>query len=614
MTVRHRIAFLAAVAVLVTACSGAHHPRLGTEDHSTSPSATPSATGSAPAAGAVQPGADATSRVGLAGLLPADRQAVWDPGLNPVGGIPDRKQVCATVQPSGRDDTAAIQAALDRCPPNHVVQLEAGRFTISGEGLYMTRSGVTLRGRGWHTWLVKTPGSNYPVISVGIHWYHYTQPVELAADALQGARSISLVRDPGLRPGEIVTVDEKTDPDLSVWNPDNSPPGNESRGWFGEDDRPIGQVMEVKAVRGASVSFTTPLHVGLLTKHDAHLVRLSHDDGGPVAPTVRYAGIEDLHVSGGEGGDGGGNIHLFATAYSWVKNVESDQSKGSSVNLDGAFRCVLRDSYLHSTLDPNPGGGGYGIALDNYAADNLIENNISWNFNKVMVMRTTGGGNVIGYNYMDDGWGAGYRSIVEVGLNASHMTTPHHELFEGNQSFNFDSDSVWGNSIYITAFRNDLTAQRRSTPPLQLTDDGNRRAIGLTTGHWWYSFIGNVLGSAGQRPGPGRSFVYQQTSFDRDDQVPMWKLGYNGTDGSAPQDPKVAQTTIRYANYDYVTNTTQWGDQQARTLPPSLYLTSKPAFFANQPWPWVTPDNPTSKLTTLPARQRFDAIHTSAHH
>lgn len=158
---------------------------------------------------------------------------------------------------------------------------------------------------------------------------------------------------------------------------------------------------------------------------------------------VQYSGIEDLYVAGGEGGDGGGNIHLFATAYGWVRNVESDASLGGSVVFTGTFRSVLRDSYLHSTKEPNPGGGGYGIVLNNYAADNLIENNISWNFNKVIAMRTTGGLNVIGYNYLEDGWGAGYPNIPEVGLNASHMTTPHHELFEGNQSWNFGGDSVW---------------------------------------------------------------------------------------------------------------------------------------------------------------------------
>jgi hypothetical protein len=550
--------------------------------------------------------------VDLTGLLPPDRRAVWDPGLNPVGGIPVRTQVCATLSPSGLDDTAAIQGALDHCPPDHVVQLEAGDFTISGQGLYMTRSGVTLRGRGWKTRLIKKHGSDYPVISVGIHWYHYTEPVKLAADAPQGATNVTLARDPGLNVGEIVTVDEKTDRGLTIWNPENSPPGSPSRGWFGQYDRPIGQVMEVRAVDGASVTFTTPLHIRLLTKSDAQLVRLSKDEGGAVVPAVRFAGIEDLRVSGGEGGDGGGNIHFFATAYSWAKNVESDKSAGSSVNLEGTFRCVLRDSYLHSTVDPNPGGTGYGIAVDNYAADNLVENNISWNFNKVMVMRTTGGGNVMGYNYMEDGYGAGYPTIVEVGLNASHMTTPHDELFEGNQSFNFDSDSVWGNSIYITVFRNDLTGKRRSSPPLKLTDEQNRRAIGLTMWSWWYSFIGNVLGSAGQSPGPGKSFVYEENTFDRDDEVPMWKLGYNGADGSAPQDATVVNSVIRYGNYDYVTNAIHWDGYNPRELPPSLYMTSKPAFFGDQPWPWVTPENPTTRVATLPAEARFDAIQASS--
>ena len=485
-----------------------------------------------------------------------------------------------------------------------------GRLHDLGSGPVHDPLGITLRGRGWKTRLIKKPGSNYPVISLGIHWYKYTEPVPLAADAAQGATTVTLASDPGLVAGEIVTVDEETDPHLTWWNPVRSPPGSPSRGWDGEYDRPIGQVMEVKAVHGTTVSFTTPLHLGLLTRYGAHLVRLSHDEGGAVVPAVRYSGIEDLRVSGGEGGDGGGNIHLFAAAYSWVKDVESDQSKGSSVNLDGTFRCVLRDSYLHSTVDPNPGGGGYGIALDNYAADNLVEDNISWNFNKVMVMRRTGGGNVIGYNYMEDGWGAGYPAIVEDGLNASHMTTSHDELFEGNQSFNFDADSVWGNSIYITAFRNDLTAKRRSIPPLNLTDQDNRRAIGLTTASWWYTFIANVLGSPGQAPGPGQSFAYEENSFGNQALIPMWKLGYNGSDPSAPQDPTVVQTVIRYANFDYVTGTVNWYGHTPRTLPPSLYLTSKPAFFGNLPWPWVTPDNP-AKLGTLPARQRFDAIQGS---
>jgi hypothetical protein len=549
----------------------------------------------------------------LNGILPPERRALWDPGLNAVGGIPDRTTVFTTLSPSGGDDTDAIQAALDACPVDQVIQLGPGTFHISAEGLAITHSNVTLRGSGPATRLERTDdGMDFPVIIIGTRWYKYTAPVALADDAPQGSYSVTLAQATDMQPGQLVTLDEETDPQLTQWGT-RSLPGDPSRGWFGEPDRPIGQVMEVQSVNGTEVTFTTPLHIGLQTRYNAHLVGFSDNPGGQPVATVRLSGVEDLYVSGGRGGDGGGNIHLFATAYSWVKDVESDRSIGASVNLDGTFRSVLRDSYLHSTLDPNPGGGGYGIALDNYAADNLIENNISWNFNKVMVMRTTGGGNVIGYNYMEDGWGQGYPTIVEVGLNASHMTTPHYELFEGNQSFNFDSDSVWGNAIDITVFRNDLTALRRSVSPLELSDQNNRRAIGLTVGHWWYSFIGNILGADGQQPTPPgqTSFAYEVDTFESDDPVPMWKLGYNGEDGSAPQDSSVVQSTIRNGNFDYVTNATHWDPAYSQDLPPSLYLTTKPDFFGADAWPWVVPDAPTPQLGELPARVRFDQIHAA---
>ena len=41
-------------------------------------------------------------------------------------------------------------------------------------------------------------------------------------------------------------------------------------------------------------------------------------------------------------------------------------------------------------------------------------------------------------------------------------------------------------------------------------------------------------------------------------------------------------------------------------LPDSLYLSSKPAFFGANPWPWVDPVG-TTKLFTLPAKARWDS-------
>jgi hypothetical protein len=284
-----------------------------------------------------------------------------------------------------------------------------------------------------------------------------------------------------------------------------------------------------------------------------------------------------------------------------VKNVESDWSMGDSVALDSSFRCVLRDSYVHDTPDPNPGGAGYMLSFAKYTADSLVENNIFMNGNKVMVMRASGGGNVIGYNYFDNGYIGHAREFVETGINASHLTCPHFELFEGNQAFNIDGDDTWGGAVYNTFFRNHATGKRRS-----FNDTGNRRAVGLMHGHYYYSFVGNVLGTADQDPAPFGGFVEENVYPWDDDPIGLWKIGYTQTPWGDPPEARVVSTTHRHANFDYASNLVRMAVGYDQTLPNSLYLTSKPAFFGNSPWPWVDPTGKT-KLHTLPARARYDA-------
>jgi hypothetical protein len=68
----------------------------------------------------------------------------------------------------------------------------------------------------------------------------------------------------------------------------------------------------------------------------------------------------------------------------------------------------------------------------------------------------------------------------------------------------------------------------------------------------------------------------------------------------------VPATVLRDGNFDYVTDSARW-DRQPQTLPNSLYLTAKPAFFGDLPWPWVDPVG-ANKIGTLPARLRFDLV------
>jgi hypothetical protein len=539
-------------------------------------------------------------------LIPSDRLTTWSPGIP--GGIPARTTVCADVNAAtygngAADATSGIQAALDTCPTGQVVRLSAGDFKITAV-LRITK-GIVLRGLGPAQTKLKMPvGTNANLITIGTRYFKFTQPNNLASDAVRGSRSVMLSSVPGdLAAGEIVLVDELTDSSISEWSA-SSPPGDASRGWFTRPNRPVGQVMEIESISGKTVTFTTPFHIAFRTAFTAQLTRFSTEENGPVVPAVRFAGVEDLYLSGGSGGQG--NVWLSNAAYSWIKNVESDLQDGASVSIGASFRCVVRDSYIHSTQTPYPGGGGYGLSVAWYSSDNLVENNIVWNMNKVMVMRASGGGNVIGYNYMEDGWIGNNRGWVETGLNASHMTTPHYELFEGNESFNFDGDNTWGNSVYITVFRNHLTAKRRSVAPLQLTDSQNMRAIGLMKGHKWYSFVGNVLGAANQNPSPARGYVYDAPFPWTNSPIGMWRLGYDPENWKAPPDVNVTSTVIRQGNFDFATKQVHWSGAPQQ-LPASLYLTGKPEFFGTNPWPWVDPTGAT-KVFTLPARARFDAM------
>ena len=87
----------------------------------------------------------------------------------------------------------------------------------------------------------------------------------------------------------------------------------------------------------------------------------------------------------------------------------------------------------------------------------------------------------------------------------------------------------------------------------------------------------------------------------------IWMLGYDPIRWKMAPDPKTLSTVIRSGNFDYLTNEVVWANGlQSQSLPASLYLSAKPRFFGDYPWPWVDATGGT-KLHTLPAKARFDA-------
>ena len=586
------------------------------------------------------------------------------------GGIPNRTTICATLSPSGGDDFAAIQAKLDSCPVNQVVLLNPGIFTVNN--YLLIHSSITLRGSGAGvTILQKTNGAHGRTLQVvagtnGIltpvdpgSYSYDAQPIiivgpsrwpspdnstsqNLTADGQQGASSVTVANGSGFAAGQFVLLDElsgatyqATPPgfpssaqvfkgDRVAWNMHNpsaagdDPP--DAFGWFGRpqptsgppgsytDGRATSEIKEVASVAGNVITFTSPLSISYRTSHTAQLTRytLTGGSSGGNSIHVTNAGVETLTTIGGADGE----IRFEDAAYSWAKNVEVTQWVGEGIAVNGSFRVEVRDSYIHTGSWPQPGGAGYAISFADGSSEVLIENNISIDTNKVIVMRSSGAGSVVAYNYTDDGWIQNNTVWQEVGINASHMAGPHHVLFEGNYSFNIDSDYTHGNAIYLTFFRNWLAGQRRD-----LTDSSNPRAIGLAYGSWWDSFIGNVLGRSGQLSSwnltdPAMSCDASGANCTGNNanwtDKAVWKFGYDPERWTMDPDPQVLSTAIRDGNYDYKSNSQHWYTTPGGfTMPNSMYLASKPAFFGTSQWPWVDPS--TGTIYTLPAKARYDA-------
>jgi Pectate lyase superfamily protein len=590
------------------------------------------------------------------GIIPADRMFSWNPGMKSKGGVPHRTIICATLSPSGGNDSAAIQAKLDSCPSNQVVMLSPGTFVVNN--YLLIHSPITLSGSGAGVTILKkingangrtsqvVAGTNGILTPVAPGSYTYdTQPIivigpsrwpgpnqstsqNLMADGEQGAFSVTVVNGSGFSAGQFVLLDELSGAswqptpagfpsaarvwrgDHVAWNIHNpSQPGDDppaAMSWFMRTNRPTSEIKEIASVSGNTVTFTSPLSIGYRTSHRAQLTQYTaNSNGGNGGVQVVNAGVENLTAAGGADGA----VRFEVTAYCWAKNIEVTQWIGEGVALDNSFRVEVRDSYIHTGAWPEPGGGGYAVSVAAGTSEALIEDNISIDVNKVMVFRSSGAGSVVAYNYADDGWIFGTDTWAEGGINASHMAGPHHVLFEGNYSFNADSDYTHGNAIYLTFFRNCLSGQRRSFT------DANHRAVGLAYGSWWDSFVGNILGRRDQMA--GWTYTAPAMSCDANGnnctgnnanwtEKVVWLLGYDPERWSMNPDPQTLSTVIRDGNYDFLTNSQRWHNTPGGfAMPDSMYLTSKPAFFKTNPWPWTDPS--TGTIYTLPAKARYDA-------
>lgn len=168
-------------------------------------------------------------------------------------------------------------------------------------------------------------------------------------------------------------------------------------------------------------------------------------------------------------------------------------------------------------------------------------------------------GNVFGYNYFTNQYYSPSATWQTDAFRA-HGAHPVMNLFEGNWLVGRNNlDNTWGTNSHNTFFRN-----RDTQDPARPNAAWNYALYNYSN---YYNIIGNVIGTTGFET------AYQSTSTKS-------IYGMQNVTG-----------TLQHANWDSVTNGMVWNSNDDRTLPASLYLTGKPAWWGNgTPWPAIGPD------------------------
>jgi hypothetical protein len=533
------------------------------------------------------------------------------------GGIPPRPRICTTLSPGVT--SAQITTAIANCPAGQTVKLNAGTYNIAGV-TFNNKSNVTLRGSGANaTFLVFTSanachGTSSDMCFDSGDSNYAGGPANTAnwtAGYARGTTVLTFSSVANLHVGSLVVLDQNDDTTdtgaifvcESPTCASSGPSGGQRRG------RAQQQLVEVTAITGTQVTVTPGLYMSNWRSSQSPQAWWS-------SSPITGSGVEDLSLDHSAANPTAG-IEFFNCLRCFVKGVRAIKPGRDHVMLFGAARAVIRDSYFyegqsHYTqsygIEPIPG------------SDSLIENNL---FQAVTAPRALNGGCsgcVISYNFsINDIFGPS-------ATWASHSDFPHAGgidflLIEGNVGLGVYGDNFHGSHHFITVFRNRFYGRESNNGSATTANTIPMMAMAYSR---FYNFIGNVLGTVGYHT------RYQASSLN-DSSISIYVAGLGN---QVANDPNVEPTMMRWGNYDTFNGAVRfvaaevpsgltgaqapWANPvpSTQTLPASMYLSAKPAFWpAAKPWPPIGPDvtggnipNVAGHAYTIPAQDCFTQI------
>jgi hypothetical protein len=568
------------------------------------------------------------------------------------GPIPNRTTICATLNAGAT--SAQINSAISSCPSGQVVFLSAGTYNLSGQ--VTLKSGVTLRGAGAdQTHLIFTAGGSCGPINGGTTGAFICFPgpnadgtggqneaaVDCSAGCLsKGATTMTLGANTSgsTRPavGTIVFLDQIVDgtttasdrwPDVFTCQTANVcvEVGNggapqTARG-SGATARSQSQLVTVTAVNGNSFTFTPAIMMP-----NWRASQSPHAWWVNASSFTNNAGLEYLWIDRSGSVSNMSSIAAGWTRNSWVMGIKStnnyNNSSSSSLRtctLWYSTNMTVRDSYFFDGADI---GSQDAYAITVYAGGNMLfENNII-QYIRAPITMEQGSGIVASYNYV-------IRTVASSGSNAgwtysgafdNHGVSGDFDLIEGNDDVIINLENYHGNTTFATMFRNHMIG-RDPAPGTNQTAP----VMGYGYNRFWNA-IGNVLGLTGYH----NNYQYAAPSPSGNCNLSIYYIGGSGNCASGSfNDPHALASTYRWGNWDTVTNAVQWNSAEvpsgltlyaqsvptSQTLPASLYMAAKPAFFGSTPWPAIGPDVTGGDVAgagghafRIPARKCFEDV------
>ncbi len=537
------------------------------------------------------------------GTLEPDRAIEWSG--SGAGPIPDRATLCATLTPSAT--TAQINAALARCPAEQTVSLAAGNYTIDGN--IRVPSHVTLRGAGPGRTILNANGVGLGggVVMLGSGSVPY-RPAAITDGAESGSTKITVAGGGRMTPGMYLIITESNDPAYVSSGGSGGSCNWCDGGWTNNGSLARGQIVEVTAVSGASITFTPGLY-GSYT-HSPVAV--------PFIMAASYAGVEGVQVHANNTGYDA-DFTMTACAYCWLKGVEANYTDGDFATINWGYHDEVRDSYFSNSYTHLPGNYDSSIRLGVKTSASLIENNIFERGHESVILQWGAAGNVVAYNYGTGEFDSGSPDVVIGGIDF-HGAHPQFNLIEGNVFTAIYADSIWGTSSQTTAFRNWVVGTNRICEPMN-----GRGTVTCNGTNGWYgnqsaramqisylatrnNFVGNVIGSSQMqnlfRAGKRLiqvNFVEYSALRPYDDAAYGWTFGYGSTNddgtgtgcngGTVPCHREgTSATSLLDGNYDSIRQATTWAGGKPHALPASFYLTAKPGWWGSMRFPAIGPD------------------------